>query len=373
MKREEIITRVNRAEEALASGHYTVERVDRAVFAVTNGDGQTYTVSFADVETGTCTCPDFRRRGTACKHLAMVVKTTWPSSQGRWLEKVLALAEDTPTPVVAAPETDTTDQVQTNPIQTNSTQEESTMNAIADIIRRLSEPFEPGAVQWKPGVVSKDRTRAMALAYVDSREYMSRLDEADPGWSDEYQVIPLQDRIVVICRLTVAGITRTGDGECLLDTRGETEENALTSASAQAFKRACAKFGLGRYLYDLPRVWVDYDGNGFTAEAQGYLRRIAAGENPPSQPRPHERENGQSSAPRQNGQNGNIQPQSGQPQPSKGKSGQPITVKFGKYAGKTLEQVAAEDPDYLEWLAREWQWEEGRKAAQALLARQKEG
>jgi len=315
MKREEIIARVNRAEEALASGHYTVERVDRAVFAVTNGDGQTYTVSFADVETGTCTCPDFRQRGgTVCKHLAMVVKTTWPSQMGRWLEKVLALAEDTPTPVVAAPETDTTDQIQTNPIQTNSTQEESTMN-VADIIRRLSEPFEPGTVQWKPGVVSKDRTRAMALAYVDSREYMSRLDEADPGWSDEYQVIPLQDRILVICRLTVSGITRTGDGECLLaDTRGETEENALTSASAQAFKRACAKFGLGRYLYDIPRVWVDYD-NGFTPEALEYLRRIAAGENPPSQPRPHERENGQ-------------------PQPSKGKSGQPITVKFGKYAQK---------------------------------------
>jgi hypothetical protein len=315
MKREEIITRVNRAEEALASGHYTVERVDRAVFAVTNGDGQTYTVSFADVETGTCTCPDFRQRGTACKHLAMVVKATWPSQEGRWLEKVLALAEDTPTPVVAAPETDTTDQIQTNPI---STQEESTMNAIADIIRRLSEPFSPDVVQWKPGVVSKDRTRAMALAYVDSREYMNRLDQADPGWSDEYLIQPLPDRILVVCRLTVGGVTRTGDGECLLaDTRGETEENALTSASAQAFKRACAKFGLGRYLYDIPRVWVGYDGNGFTPEAIETLRRIAAGENP--QPR-HERENGHS-APRQNG---NGQPQSGQPQPSKGKSGQPI-------------------------------------------------
>jgi len=358
MKREEIITRVNRAEEALASGHYTVERVDRAVFAVTNGNGQTYTVSFADVETGTCTCPDFRQRGTACKHLAMVVKTTWPSQMGRWLEKVLALAEDTPTPVVVA-ETDTTDdQIQTNPI---STQEESTMNAIADIIRRLSEPFSPDVIQWKPGAISKDRTRAMAVAYVDSREYMNRLDLVEPGWSDEYQVIPLPDRVLVICRLTVGGVTRTGDGECLLaDTRGETEENALTSASAQAFKRACAKFGLGRYLYDLPRVWVDYDGNGFTAEAQEYLRRIAAGENPPSQPQP----SGKSGQPITAGEN----PPS-QPQPSKGN----ITVKFGKYAGRTLEQVAAEDPGYVEWLAREWQWEEGRKAAQALLARQKEG
>jgi hypothetical protein len=32
-----------------------------------------------------------------------------------------------------------------------------------------------------------------------------------------------------------------------------------TSAASQAFKRACAAFGLGRYLYSLPQVWADYD------------------------------------------------------------------------------------------------------------------
>jgi hypothetical protein len=38
-----------------------------------------------------------------------------------------------------------------------------------------------------------------------------------------------------------------------------TDENALTRAEAQAFKRACSCFGLGRYFYDLPRTWVDLD------------------------------------------------------------------------------------------------------------------
>src|SRR5262249_22928123 len=37
------------------------------------------------------------------------------------------------------------------------------------------------------------------------------------------------------------------------------DENAATRAEAQAFKRACACFGLGRYLYDLGRVWMDLD------------------------------------------------------------------------------------------------------------------
>src|SRR5215471_18688630 len=32
-----------------------------------------------------------------------------------------------------------------------------------------------------------------------------------------------------------------------------------TAAEAQAFKRACACFGLGRYLYNLEGGWVDLD------------------------------------------------------------------------------------------------------------------
>jgi hypothetical protein len=35
----------------------------------------------------------------------------------------------------------------------------------------------------------------------------------------------------------------------------------MTSANAQAFKRACSCFGLGRYFYDIQAVWVDLDRN----------------------------------------------------------------------------------------------------------------
>jgi hypothetical protein len=36
-------------------------------------------------------------------------------------------------------------------------------------------------------------------------------------------------------------------------------DNACTAAEAQAFKRACSCFGLGRYLYHFTGVWVDLD------------------------------------------------------------------------------------------------------------------
>jgi len=132
----------------------------------------------------------------------------------------------------------------------------------SQILEALSEPFPSHEVEFKPGATNREKTKALALAYVDSRPYIQRLNLVCPDWNDEYQVMMLPDRVVVLCRLTIAGVTRTGDGECLLNggEEGErAEPNAVTTASAQAFKRACVKFGLGAYLYALPQVWCDYD------------------------------------------------------------------------------------------------------------------
>ena len=120
-------------------------------------------------------------------------------------------------------------------------------------LQALTRPFDPGLVQFKPGATNRDKTKALALAYVDSRAYFDRLDEvAGADWSDEYTVSG--DGTIVTCRLTICGTTRTDVGE-----KDTADQNTTTSAAAQAFKRACAKFGLGRYLYRLPQEWADYD------------------------------------------------------------------------------------------------------------------
>lgn len=129
----------------------------------------------------------------------------------------------------------------------------------SQILAALAEPFPSEEVEFKPGALNSDKTKALALAYVDSRPYIQRLNLVCPDWQDEYQVTMLPDRVVVLCKLTINGVTRTGDGECQLSAGEKAEENAVTTASAQAFKRACVKFGLGAYLYALPQVWCDYD------------------------------------------------------------------------------------------------------------------
>lgn len=125
----------------------------------------------------------------------------------------------------------------------------------------LTRPFPVHLVEVKPRSLNQEKTRALALAYVDMRAYQARLDEVvgPDGWSVRYRT--LGDR-AVICRLTVLGISREDVGEadpeaCPGPRSGNV--NAWTSAVAQSFKRACASFGLGRYLYSLPRLWAEYD------------------------------------------------------------------------------------------------------------------
>lgn len=122
------------------------------------------------------------------------------------------------------------------------------------ILDELSKPFHPSRITWRPGALTGKRDKALALAYADLRAYQNRLDEVcGMDWSVSYT--PWGDRI--ICHLTINGITRSSTGEA--DSDSERSEIAGTSAEAQAFKRACAMFGLGRYLYSLPSLWVEYD------------------------------------------------------------------------------------------------------------------
>src|SRR5687768_9764812 len=83
-----------------------------------------------------------------------------------------------------------------------------TVSNLQAILNELRKPFHPSQVQWKPGAVKGER--AIALAYADLRAYMVRLDEVCPDWTVAYEPWG-EDRI--ICRLTVAGITRSSTGE----------------------------------------------------------------------------------------------------------------------------------------------------------------
>lgn len=132
-------------------------------------------------------------------------------------------------------------------------------------------------VLWRITATKREgnrKTGGCLAAYADPRSYSDRLSAVFgvDGWTEEYiptflpQVprkgennhVIMTGKVMVTCRVTIHGLgSHTGTGEAWAD-----DDNALTRTDAQAFKRACYKFGLGRYFYDVPSQWIDYDRDG---------------------------------------------------------------------------------------------------------------
>lgn len=132
------------------------------------------------------------------------------------------------------------------------------MTTLAEIASQLHAPFALEDIDFLPkGKVERDgKTLCMALPYADPRVYQDRLNAVAYGeWSTPAPVVIVAGN-KLICYVTVilCGVPHTDVGEAT-----NNEENTGTEAWAQAFKRACSQFGLGRYLYDLEKEWVPFN------------------------------------------------------------------------------------------------------------------
>lgn len=119
-------------------------------------------------------------------------------------------------------------------------------------INELRKPFPPAAVSWRVGSTNGDKTKGMALAYIDARDVQDRFDEVcgPENWQCRF---PLSDGKRVICEI---GVRIDGEWIWKADGAGDTDVEGEKGAISDAFKRAAVKWGVGRYLYDLPAPWV---------------------------------------------------------------------------------------------------------------------
>jgi hypothetical protein len=129
------------------------------------------------------------------------------------------------------------------------------------IAAALSEPFPAHVVKFKPQVMNKERTSAMATTYIDARIVMDRLDEVvGPfGWKTEYSEL---SGGVVLCRLS---LRVQGEWVQKEDVGAESDQkdaqDRRKAAVSDAFKRAAVHWGVGRYLYSVKAGWFAYDSN----------------------------------------------------------------------------------------------------------------
>lgn len=121
-----------------------------------------------------------------------------------------------------------------------------------DIFAALAAEFPREQVSWRAQNIKKDGTSALALAYIDSRDVMNRLDSVvgPENWSDSYDV----HEHVTICTIAI----RTADGwVSKADGAGDTDVEAEKGRLSDAFKRAAVKWQIGRYLYSIAAPWVE--------------------------------------------------------------------------------------------------------------------
>jgi hypothetical protein len=128
----------------------------------------------------------------------------------------------------------------------------------SDLLQRLTAPFPIDEVCFKPQTVQGNR--ALAVAYLDARAVMDRLDEVlgASGWQDDYSALDGG----VKCTLTLR-INGDWIGKSDVGSRSDQpdEGDQRKAAFSDALKRAAVKWGIGRYLYRLPKQWVGYDPN----------------------------------------------------------------------------------------------------------------
>lgn len=125
---------------------------------------------------------------------------------------------------------------------------------MSEMFDKLRAEFPRDAISWRAQSMKADGSAAMALAYIDARDVMNRLDDVcgPDGWQDRYEFHGSR----TVCYLS---ITPNGgiDWITKADGAGDTDVEAEKGGISDAFKRAAVKWGIGRYLYDLPAPWVN--------------------------------------------------------------------------------------------------------------------
>jgi hypothetical protein len=120
---------------------------------------------------------------------------------------------------------------------------------------RLKDFFRPDEIEFRIGATNHDKTKGIALAYVTNRAIQNRLDEVcgPENWRNEYK--PWKENSQ-ICGISIYD-TEKGEWITKWDGAEDTKTEPVKGGLSGAMKRAAVQWGIGRYLYDIPNVWVE--------------------------------------------------------------------------------------------------------------------
>lgn len=128
-----------------------------------------------------------------------------------------------------------------------------------ELFDELCRPFAAEEIDWRIGSTNGDKTKGMALAYMDARAVMDRLDGVcgPDNWQCNYTAGVAGS---IVCNLGI----RMPSGEWVwkADGAGATDVEGEKGMLSDALKRAAVRWGVGRYLYEMKSPWVAIEARG---------------------------------------------------------------------------------------------------------------
>lgn len=126
------------------------------------------------------------------------------------------------------------------------------LRSIQEIIADLSKPIDAKDLKFKEARNRQNNTKTKIyfLPWYQAAKY---LDNYAPGWSYEVkETMNFTGKVAIVAKVTIPAL----EGNVIRESTGNEDEDketfgdAFSNAESMAFRRACAKFGLGRYLYE---------------------------------------------------------------------------------------------------------------------------
>lgn len=116
----------------------------------------------------------------------------------------------------------------------------------------LLKPIQPSEIEWRVQQQTKNKDKIIIVPYITNRCVMERFDLAFgwDGWHNEFKYI--DGGFICIMKVdTENGIIVKSDGA------NTTKIEPVKGGISDSMKRVAVQFGLGRCLYDYPKVMIE--------------------------------------------------------------------------------------------------------------------
>lgn len=133
-----------------------------------------------------------------------------------------------------------------------------------EIQQALAKPFAPEDLEWRLQTLTKDKTRGMAVPYVNNRAIQNRLDDVvgPENWYNDFKPWHSSGKKQSqLCGISIYFPDRK-EWVTKWDGAEDSDIEPIKGGLSDSMKRAANQWGIGRVLYSMDTVWVSVEPRG---------------------------------------------------------------------------------------------------------------